>query len=148
MKVSTLIQFLISMCEWVEGKKTQREITLTGNAMTNGRLNDHLKGAGHILELRRVLKTDEEQFATGFQITGGEEHLMVAKMVLEGKDGVRVEGLLKNSSDNHHHRVRRMLGRRTECVPTLKNFCSMFTYGKTTKRFCLTVTVKKCTALD
>ena len=47
-----------------------------------------------------------------------------------------------------HHRVRRMLGGRTEWVPTLKTFCTWFTYGKITKRFCITVTLMKCASLD
>ena len=54
----------------------------------------------------------------------------------------------KNLSLRSHRRVRRMLGRKTKCFPKLVKFCHRFTYGATTKKFCLMVNVKKCTALD
>ena len=49
---------------------------------------------------------------------------------------------------NQHRRVRRMLGRATQCIDELKKFCQNFTHGGISKKFCLVVPVKRCTALD
>ena len=61
-------------------------------------------------------------------------------------DGVEV--FARNAFTQHHHRVRRGYGHRTMCVPTPRRFCTTFTYGGTTKEFCLIVVVKHCTGLD
>ena len=46
------------------------------------------------------------------------------------------------------HRVRRLVGRRTKCSFEPNKFCSKFTHGPITKKFCLVVRIKRCTALD
>ena len=67
---------------------------------------------------------------------------------------VSTRGEINTNHINHHndtfkhHRVRRIVGRRTECVPDFRRFCKKFTHGKITKRFCLVVNVNRCTALD
>ena len=60
----------------------------------------------------------------------------------------RTNKYIRSFSVKRHHRVRRMLGTATKCVPKLKEFCRVFTYGKLKKKFCFVVRVKDCTALD
>ena len=55
---------------------------------------------------------------------------------------------LKSFRTNRHHRVRRMLGSVTKCLPQLKKFSHVFTHGKLRKRFCFMIPVKYCAALD
>ena len=47
-----------------------------------------------------------------------------------------------------NHRVRRLTGYRTVCVPKKKKFCSMFTYEGVTEMFCIYVDINRCSALD
>ena len=64
----------------------------------------------------------------------------------------------KTNNQLHHHwvqhkhqqayRVRRMLGSKIVCFPEIKKFCRFFSYGETTKQYCLFVKVQRCTALD
>ena len=65
----------------------------------------------------------------------GGTHLNLAGRILKGS------GLAK-------HRVRRLVGGKTKCLFEPKKFCSKFTHGSITKKFCLVVRVKRCTALD
>ena len=47
-----------------------------------------------------------------------------------------------------HHRVRRIVGMQSKCVPKMKKFCRKFTNSKLSRTFCVMLTVKNCTALD
>ena len=47
-----------------------------------------------------------------------------------------------------HPRFRRTVGQRTRCMKKMVPYCGMFTHGKVTKKFCLFVNLKQCTALD
>ena len=61
---------------------------------------------------------------------------------------LNLAGRLYKGSGLAKHRVRRMVGRRTKCLFEPKKFCSNFTHGSITKKFCLVVRIKRCTALD
>ena len=54
----------------------------------------------------------------------------------------------QQKQQQQQHRIRRMIGRNTTCFRRLVKFCKMVTYKDVTKRFCLRVPVKYCTALD
>ena len=54
----------------------------------------------------------------------------------------------KNEFSRVHHTVRRVTGYRMKCVPEMKKFCSIFTYNGLSKKFCLKIKTKHCTALD
>ena len=51
-------------------------------------------------------------------------------------------------SDVHHHRVKRMFGYRTKCLPEKKKFCWTFSYKGMKRVFCIYAKVKNCTGLD
>ena len=61
---------------------------------------------------------------------------------------LNLAGRLYKGSGLAKHRVRRMVGRRTKCLFEPKKFCTKFTHGLITKKFCLIVRIKHCSALD
>ena len=110
----------------VSSKKSATDVTSKKSA---ARVTDRKSATEVTAGKESAIKVIDKDSATG---VSGEESIFQSS---QKKEGVR-------------RRFRRMLGRRTQCIPKLKTFCQVFTHNDVNKPFCLTVIVKHCVGLD
>ena len=78
-------------------------------------------------------------------------HPAVLSHMMGRSEGQHVKDIVVGEDDVEHNvkrRFRRMLGKQQKCIPVLKHFCKLFTRKNIRKKFCLSVPVNTCWALD